>query len=58
MVRVRFRAQLRPYFGSARRRTGGARLCGENESDQGLRPPKGCTWGTPQAYLAVRVTGG
>jgi transposase len=36
----------------------GAWLCFEDESGQGLRPPKGRTWGRRGATPVVRVTGG
>jgi transposase len=36
----------------------GPRLCFEDESGQGLRPPKGRTWGRRGQTPVVRVTGG
>jgi putative transposase len=36
----------------------GAWLCFEDESGQGLRPPKGRTWGRRGTTPVVRVTGG
>jgi hypothetical protein len=36
----------------------GAWLCFEDESGQGLRPPKGRTWGRGGCTPVVRVTGG
>ncbi len=36
----------------------GAWLCREDESGQGLRPPKGRTWGRRGCTPVVRVTGG
>src|ERR1700746_2569985 len=36
----------------------GAWICFEDESGQGLRPPKGRTWGRRGATPVVRVTGG
>ena len=36
----------------------GAWLCFEDESGQGLRPPKGRTWGRRGHTPVVRVTGG
>ena len=36
----------------------GAWLCWENESGQGLRPPKGRTWGRRGRTPVVQVTGG
>jgi putative transposase len=36
----------------------GAWLCWEDESGQGLRPPKGRTWGRRGCTPVVRVTGG
>lgn len=36
----------------------GAWLCFEDESGQGLRPPKGRTWGRRGTTPVVRVSGG
>ncbi len=36
----------------------GAWLCFEDESGQGLRPPKGRTWGRRGVTPVVKVTGG
>ena len=36
----------------------GAWLCFEDESGQGLRPPKGRTWGRRGTTPVVKVTGG
>ena len=36
----------------------GAWLIFEDESGQGLRPPKGCTWGRRGVTPVVKVTGG
>jgi hypothetical protein len=36
----------------------GAWLCFEDESGQGLGPPRGCTWGRRGCTPVVRVTGG
>lgn len=36
----------------------GAWLCFEDESGQGLRPPKGRTWGRCGTTPVVRVSGG
>ena len=54
---ARWREDTWPVI-KARRRTWARWLCFEDESGQGLRPPKGRTWGRRGETPVVRVTGG
>jgi transposase len=53
---ARWREETWPVI-KGRRRTWGAWLCFQDESGQGLRPPKGRTWGRRGRTPVVTVTG-